>query len=80
MLKYMYLVLNHIYSHCAIGQNPKYKFDFSCNFWVLNTSYSIVTRVLLLYESLDQYTTKLRVLKDLNDIEVYKKDYLLDNE
>ena len=40
----------------------------------------MVTRAFLLRESLDRYAAKLRVLKDLNDIEVYEKDYLLDDE
>jgi len=40
----------------------------------------MVTRALLLCESLDRYAAKLRVSKDLNDIEVYEKDYLSDDE
>ncbi|KAL5331488.1 hypothetical protein ACEPPN_001019 [Leptodophora sp. 'Broadleaf-Isolate-01'] len=40
----------------------------------------MVTRALLLRESLDRYAAKLRVSKDLDDIEVYEKDYLLDDE
>ena len=45
-----------------------------------NASYVMVTRAILLRESLDRYAYKLRVSKDAFDVETYEEDYLNDDE